>query len=83
MSTEDGDELMEQVQAGLDDLPASFRRCRDRRTARVVLSSRERGRLYHAAGVGRLVRNDLFRNRTPQDFHRSLHRIYGCKRDDS
>ncbi|MGA8031384.1 MAG: hypothetical protein WCB48_03245 [Casimicrobiaceae bacterium] len=48
-----------------------------------MLSSRELGRLYHAAGVERLVRNDLFRNRTPQDFYRSLDWIYGYGRDDS
>jgi 2-polyprenyl-6-methoxyphenol hydroxylase-like FAD-dependent oxidoreductase len=69
-----------------DDLPGAFQRYQERRiarTARVVLSSRELGRLYHAAGVERLVRNDLFRNRTVQDFYRSLDWIYGYGRDAS
>ena len=86
MAIEDGVEMMKQVQATPDDLPGAFQRYQDRRiarTARVVLSSRELGRLYHAAGVERLVRNDLFRNRTPQDFYRSLDWIYGYGRDAS
>jgi 2-polyprenyl-6-methoxyphenol hydroxylase-like FAD-dependent oxidoreductase len=35
------------------------------RTARIVLSGREMGRLYHAKGVERLVRNSLWKGRTP------------------
>jgi salicylate hydroxylase len=77
---------MQQVQATPEDLNGAFRRYQDRRitrTARIVLSSRELGRLYHAAGVERLVRNDLFRGRTPQDFYRSLDWIYGYGRDSA
>ena len=84
MAIEDAVELMQQVKATPGDLPAAFLRYQDRRiarTARIVLSSRELGRLYHAAGVERLVRNDLFRGRTPQDFYRSLDWIYGYGRD--
>lgn len=84
MAIEDAVELMQQVRATPDDLNGAFRRYQDRRiarTARIVLSSRELGRLYHAAGVERLVRNDLFRGKTPQDYYHSLDWIYGYGRD--
>lgn len=35
------------------------------RSARVVLSSRERMRSFHARGVERLARNDIRKGRTP------------------
>ena len=40
-----------------------YQRSRITRTARIVLSSREMGRIYHAQGVERLVRNDLWNER--------------------
>jgi len=42
-----------------------------------VLSAREMGRLYHAKGVERLVRNDLWRGRTPAQFYEALAWLYG------
>ncbi len=62
----------------------AFRRYQDRRitrTARIVLASRELARSYHAAGVERLLRNDRFATKTPQDFYRSLDWLYGYGRD--
>jgi salicylate hydroxylase len=49
------------------------------RTARVVLMTREMGRIYHAKGVERLVRNDLWKDRTPERFYDSLQWLYGWK----
>ena len=85
MAIEDAVELMRQVAAGGDDLAAAFLRyqaARITRTARIVLSSRELGRLYHAAGVERLVRNEILGSKTPEDFYRGLEWIYGFGKDE-
>jgi 2-polyprenyl-6-methoxyphenol hydroxylase-like FAD-dependent oxidoreductase len=47
------------------------------RTARIVLAAREMGRLYHAAGVERLVRNSLWRGRTQARFYDAIEWLYG------
>ena len=47
------------------------------RTARIVLSSREMGRIYHAKGVERLVRNDLWRGRSAERFYDAMEWLYG------
>jgi len=39
--------------------------------------TREMGRLYHAHGVERLVRNDLWRGRTPERYYDALEWLYG------
>ena len=39
--------------------------------------TREMGRLYHAKGVERLVRNELWRGRTPERFYDALEWLYG------
>lgn len=54
-----------------------YQRSRVARTARIVLSSREMGRLYHAKGVERLVRNDLWRGHSPERFYDALEWLYG------
>ena len=54
-----------------------YQRARVARTARIVLSSREMGRLYHAKGVERLVRNDLWRGRSPERFYDAMEWLYG------
>jgi len=54
-----------------------YQRSRVARTARIVLSSREIGRIYHAHGVERLVRNDLWRGRTPERFYDAMEWLYG------
>jgi len=63
-----------------DDLDAGFalyQRSRVARTARVVLMTREMGRVYHAHDVERLVRNDLWRGRTPERYYDALEWLYG------
>lgn len=48
------------------------------RTARVQISSRLIGDyLYHAEGVTRLVRNTMYRDRSAEDWYRSLQWLYG------
>ncbi|HSV79967.1 MAG TPA: FAD-dependent monooxygenase [Ramlibacter sp.] len=42
------------------------------RSARVQLSSLMLGRLYHPAGVERLVRDSLFKDRTAEDYYQRL-----------
>ena len=42
-----------------------------------MLSGREMGRLYHAKGVERLVRNSLWKGRTPERFYDAMEWLYG------
>ncbi len=59
-----------------------YQRARVSRTARIVLSGREMGRIYHAKGVERLVRNDLWRGRTPERFYDAMEWLYGWNVDN-
>jgi salicylate hydroxylase len=61
---------------------ALYQRSRVARTARVLLSAREMGRLFHAQGVERLVRNDLWRGRSPQRFYDAMEWLYGWRVDN-
>ena len=54
-----------------------YEQSRISRTARVVLSAREMGRIFHAKGVERLVRNDLWKDRTPERFYDAMEWLYG------
>ncbi len=56
-----------------------YQRSRIARTARIVLSAREMGRIFHAKGVERLVRNDLWKDRPPERFYDALEWLYGWK----
>ena len=56
---------------------AHYERSRVARTARIVLSAREMGRIFHAKGVERLVRNELWKGRTPQRFYDAVEWLYG------
>ena len=49
------------------------------RGARLIVSAREMGRIYHAKGVGRLVRNSFFEGRTPERFYDTLEWLYGWR----
>jgi 2-polyprenyl-6-methoxyphenol hydroxylase-like FAD-dependent oxidoreductase len=80
MALEDAVTLGEAVRHCGFDMDAAFalyQNSRIARTARVVLSAREMGRLYHAAGVERLVRNDLWKGRSSAGFHDALSWLYG------
>jgi salicylate hydroxylase len=79
MAIEDAVTLGAAVEACGFDLTAAFRLYSDARvarTARVVLSVREMGRLYHAKGVERLVRNSLWAGRTPERFYDAVEWLY-------
>ncbi len=56
---------------------ALYQRSRVARTARIVLSGREMGRLYHAEGVERLVRNALWKGRSQDRFYDAVEWLYG------
>ncbi len=60
---------------------ASYQRSRVARTARVVLSAREMGRVFHAKGVERLVRNSLWQGRSPERFYDALEWLYGWRQE--
>lgn len=80
MAIEDAVTLGEALRVHGNDVEKAFdlyQRSRVARTARIVLSSREMGRIYHAKGVERLVRNDLWKGRTPERFYDAMEWLYG------
>jgi len=52
------------------------------RTARILWSAREMGRLYHAKGVERQVRNQLWEGRTQEQFYDAMQWLYGWSLDN-
>ena len=82
MALEDAVTLGEALRAHGGNFEAAFaryERSRIARTARVVLMTREMGRIYHAHGVERLVRNDLFRGRTQPRYYDSVEWLYSWR----
>lgn len=80
MALEDAVTLGEALRVHHNDFYPAFdlyQRSRVARAARVVLSAREMGRVYHAKGVERLVRNDLWRGRTAERFYDAMEWLYG------
>jgi 3-hydroxybenzoate 6-monooxygenase len=80
MALEDAVTLREAIKACDGDLSAGFRLYEQKRivrTARLVYMSREMGRIYHASGVERLVRNSLWKDRTPERYYDALEWLYG------
>jgi salicylate hydroxylase len=80
MALEDAVTLGEALRVNNNEFLKAFdlyQRSRVARTARIVLSGREMGRIYHAKGVERLVRNDLWRGRTPERFYDAMEWLYG------
>ena len=80
MAMEDAVTLGEALRVTNKDWVSAFdlyQRSRVARTARIVLSAREMGRLFHVKDVERLVRNDLWRGRTPERFYDALEWLYG------
>ena len=80
MAMEDAVTLGEALRVNQNDLEKGFalyQRCRVARTARIVLSAREMGRIFHAKGVERLVRNELWKNRSPERFYDAMEWLYG------
>jgi salicylate hydroxylase len=82
MALEDAVTLGEALRRHNNDFESAFahyQRSRVARTARVILSAREMGRIFHAKGVERLVRNDLWRDRSPERFYDAMEWLYGWK----
>jgi len=80
MAIEDAVTLGEALRVHNNDFVQAFdlyQRARVARTARIVLSGREMGRIYHAKGVERLVRNDLWRGRSPERLYDAVEWLYG------
>jgi 3-hydroxybenzoate 6-monooxygenase len=85
MAMEDGVTLGEALRVNEGDWASAFahyERSRVARTARVVLSAREMGRIFHAKGVERMVRNELWRGRTPDRFYDAVEWLYGWTREN-
>ncbi|WP_122902502.1 3-hydroxybenzoate 6-monooxygenase [Acinetobacter sp. B51(2017)] len=85
MAMEDAVTLGEALRVTDNNIAAAFdiyQRARVARTARIVLSSREMGKLYHAKGVQRMVRNDLWRGRQSQDFYNAMAWLYDWNIDN-
>ena len=80
MAMEDAVTLGEALRVTNKDWDAAlalYQKNRVTRTARIVLSGREMGRLYHAAGVERLVRNSLWKGRSQERFYDAMEWLYG------
>lgn len=80
MALEDAVTLGEALKANNNDIAlafAQYQNARVTRTARIVLSAREMGRIFHAKGVERLVRNDLWKGRSPERFYDAMAWLYG------
>ncbi len=80
MAMEDAVTLGEALRVCNKDWDAAlqlYQKNRITRTARIVLSGREMGRLYHAAGVERLIRNSLWKGRSQERFYDAIEWLYG------
>ncbi len=80
MALEDAVTLGEALRKCNNDFIKAFdlyQKSRVARTARIVLSAREMGRIYHAKGVERLVRNELWKGRTQDRFYDAMEWLYG------
>ncbi|MCG3723180.1 3-hydroxybenzoate 6-monooxygenase [Vibrio cincinnatiensis] len=85
MALEDAVVLGQCLKIKQGDFSAAFRlyeQIRIPRTARVVLSAREMGRLYHAKGVERLVRNQLWKGRSQERFYDAVEWLYSWNVDN-
>jgi 3-hydroxybenzoate 6-monooxygenase len=80
MAMEDAVTLGEALRVTGKDWDAAlqlYQHSRITRTGRIVLSGREMGRLYHAAGVERLIRNSLWKGRSQERFYDAMEWLYG------
>jgi 3-hydroxybenzoate 6-monooxygenase len=80
MALEDAVTLGEALKTNHNDIEKAFtqyQNARVARTARIVYSARDMGRIFHAKGVERLVRNDLWKGRSPERFYDAMEWLYG------
>jgi 3-hydroxybenzoate 6-monooxygenase len=84
MALEDAVTLRETLRVCDRDIEKAFRMyetIRIPRTARIQLSAREMGRIFHASGAERLVRNSLWKGRTQEQYRAAIDWLYGWKVD--
>lgn len=80
MALEDAVTLGEALRRLGNDFEKTFdlyQRSRITRTARIVLSAREMGRLFHVRGVERQVRNSLWIGRSQERYYDAIEWLYG------
>jgi salicylate hydroxylase len=80
MAIEDAVTLGEALRVNSNDWDKAldlYQRSRVARTGRIVLSGREMGRLYHAVGVERQIRNSLWKGRSQERFYDAMEWLYG------
>ena len=80
MALEDAVTLGEALRVNQNDIAKAlqlYQACRATRTARIVLSGREMGRVYHASGMERKIRNGLWKDRAPERYYDALEWLYG------
>jgi 2-polyprenyl-6-methoxyphenol hydroxylase-like FAD-dependent oxidoreductase len=85
MAMEDAVTLGEALRVKDNDFSKAFelyQRSRVARTARIVLSAREMGRIFHAKGVERMVRNGLWKDRSPERFYDAMEWLYSWKAEN-
>ncbi|KGQ53891.1 3-hydroxybenzoate 6-hydroxylase [Gallibacterium anatis] len=85
MAMEDAVTLGEALKLHQNNIELAFdtyQKARVTRTARIVLSSREMGKLYHAYGIRRMIRNDLWRGRSAEQFYKAVEWLYGWNKDN-
>lgn len=85
MALEDAVTLGSAIRKCEGDIRAAFKlyeSVRIPRTARIVLSTREMGRLYHADGIERDVRNLLWKNKSQDFFYKVIDWLYGWKEEN-
>jgi salicylate hydroxylase len=79
---EDAVTLGAAVEAAGNDFEAAFKlyeEARIPRTARVLYAARDMGRVYHAKGVDRMVRNTLWTGRTQAQYYDALQWLHGWR----
>ena len=79
---EDAVVLGEALRATGNEFVSAFKlyeQARIPRSGRAVLAAREMGRIYHAKGVERLIRNSLWTGRTLDQFYDALAWLYGWR----
>lgn len=80
MALEDAVTLGEALRVNNNDWEKAldlYQRSRITRTGRIVLSGREMGRIYHAKGVERMIRNSLWKDRSTEQFYDAMEWLYG------
>ena len=80
MAIEDADRIAESFTEADGDAEQAFRlyqAARGPRTARVYTASRTQGGIYHARGIKRLIRNQIMRRQSPEQWYKRVEWIYG------